>query len=196
MHRPLTSIQDEWIVTCFLNNAYCCYLPAHCSHCFQLLDNGIFNLSQLCSDICESRRGAYEKGDDIIRPETYWTLAYLTESRVVISIAQECRGYSYTGSLKVSPRSLQTLNINGFKGRPFASRTASLDWIPNGTGTIVITGHHLNCQSISFLHHGSQPHRGHRADVFPSSGSKSTLHQKTRQSLTSHRAVNHEFYWL
>lgn len=54
------------------------------------------------------------------RLETYWTLAYLTESRYVISIAQEFRGYAYTGSLEVSPRSLQPLDINGFKGRPFA----------------------------------------------------------------------------
>jgi hypothetical protein len=37
------------------------------------------------------------------------------------------------------------------------SRKVSRDLIPNGTGTIVITGHHLNCQSTSFLHHGSQP---------------------------------------
>ena len=29
--------------TCFLHNVYCCYLPAHCSHGLQPLDNGIFN---------------------------------------------------------------------------------------------------------------------------------------------------------
>lgn len=28
---------------CFLNNVYCCYLPSHCSHGLQPLDNGIFN---------------------------------------------------------------------------------------------------------------------------------------------------------
>ncbi|KAF6527905.1 hypothetical protein HZS61_008207 [Fusarium oxysporum f. sp. conglutinans] len=37
---------DEWIVTCFLNNVYCCYLPAHCSHGLQPLDNGVFNASK------------------------------------------------------------------------------------------------------------------------------------------------------
>ncbi len=31
------------MATCFLNNIYCCYLPAHCSHGLQLLDNGVFN---------------------------------------------------------------------------------------------------------------------------------------------------------
>jgi hypothetical protein len=31
------------MATCFLNNVYCCYLPAHCSHGLQLLDNGVFN---------------------------------------------------------------------------------------------------------------------------------------------------------
>ena len=31
------------MATCFLNNVYCCYLPAHCSHGFQPLDNGVFN---------------------------------------------------------------------------------------------------------------------------------------------------------
>ncbi|KAG6990319.1 hypothetical protein FOFC_02347 [Fusarium oxysporum] len=36
--------QDEWMATCFLNNVYCCYLPAHCSHGLQPLDNGIFNV--------------------------------------------------------------------------------------------------------------------------------------------------------
>ncbi|RKK74914.1 hypothetical protein BFJ71_g17197 [Fusarium oxysporum] len=43
--------QDEWMATCFLNNGYCCYLPAHCSHGLQPLDNGIFNVI----------KGAYRK---------------------------------------------------------------------------------------------------------------------------------------
>ncbi|KAJ3455463.1 hypothetical protein MRS44_016945 [Fusarium solani] len=43
--------QDEWMATCFLNNVYCCYLPAHCSHGLQPLDNGIFNVN----------KGAYRK---------------------------------------------------------------------------------------------------------------------------------------
>ncbi|OBS16486.1 hypothetical protein FPOA_12888 [Fusarium poae] len=34
---------DEWMATCFLNNVYCCYLPAHCSHGLQPLDNEVFN---------------------------------------------------------------------------------------------------------------------------------------------------------
>ncbi|KAJ0130791.1 hypothetical protein HZ326_26113 [Fusarium oxysporum f. sp. albedinis] len=34
---------DEWMATCFLNNVYCCYLPAHCSHGLQPQDNGVFN---------------------------------------------------------------------------------------------------------------------------------------------------------
>lgn len=28
---------------CFENNVFCCYLPAHCSHGLQPLDNGVFN---------------------------------------------------------------------------------------------------------------------------------------------------------
>ena len=28
---------------CFLNNVYCCYLPAYCSYGLQLLDNSVFN---------------------------------------------------------------------------------------------------------------------------------------------------------
>ncbi|KAJ3455068.1 hypothetical protein MRS44_013668 [Fusarium solani] len=43
--------QDEWMATCFLNNVYCCYLPAHCSHGLQPSDNGIFNVI----------KGAYRK---------------------------------------------------------------------------------------------------------------------------------------
>jgi hypothetical protein len=39
-------MQDEWMATCFLNNVYCCYLPAHCSHGLQPLDNGVFNASK------------------------------------------------------------------------------------------------------------------------------------------------------
>ena len=31
------------MATCFLNNVYCCYLLAHCSHGLQPLDNGPFN---------------------------------------------------------------------------------------------------------------------------------------------------------
>ncbi|RKK06786.1 hypothetical protein BFJ65_g18340 [Fusarium oxysporum f. sp. cepae] len=37
---------DEWMATCFLNNVYCCYLPAHCSHGLQPLDNGVLNASK------------------------------------------------------------------------------------------------------------------------------------------------------
>jgi hypothetical protein len=29
---------------CFQNNVFCCYLPAHCSHGLQPLDNGVFNV--------------------------------------------------------------------------------------------------------------------------------------------------------
>ncbi|OBS16804.1 hypothetical protein FPOA_27081 [Fusarium poae] len=39
-------VSDEWMATCFLNNVYCCYLPAHCSHGLQPLDNGVFNASK------------------------------------------------------------------------------------------------------------------------------------------------------
>ena len=38
--------KNEWMATCFLNNVYCCYLPAHCSHGLQPLDNGVFNASK------------------------------------------------------------------------------------------------------------------------------------------------------
>lgn len=31
------------MATCFLNNVYCYYLPSHCSHGLQPLDNGVFN---------------------------------------------------------------------------------------------------------------------------------------------------------
>jgi hypothetical protein len=34
------------MATCFLNNVYCCYLPAHCSHGLQPLENGVFNASK------------------------------------------------------------------------------------------------------------------------------------------------------
>jgi hypothetical protein len=40
----LTSSQDEWMATCFLNNVYCYYLPALCSHGLQPFDNGVFNV--------------------------------------------------------------------------------------------------------------------------------------------------------
>jgi hypothetical protein len=34
------------MATCFLHNVYCCYLPSHCSHGLQPLDNGVFNASK------------------------------------------------------------------------------------------------------------------------------------------------------
>lgn len=35
------------MATCFLNNVlYYCYLPAHCSHGLQPLDNGVLNASK------------------------------------------------------------------------------------------------------------------------------------------------------
>ncbi|KAJ0127419.1 hypothetical protein HZ326_29481, partial [Fusarium oxysporum f. sp. albedinis] len=48
LHFPHLTIsaewwKDEWMATCFLNNVYCCYLPAHCSHGLQPLGNGVFN---------------------------------------------------------------------------------------------------------------------------------------------------------
>ncbi|TVY62590.1 Pogo transposable element with ZNF domain [Fusarium oxysporum f. sp. cubense] len=39
-------VSDEWMATCFLNNVYCCYLPAHCSHGLQPLENSVFNASK------------------------------------------------------------------------------------------------------------------------------------------------------
>ncbi|TVY62599.1 hypothetical protein Focb16_v004339 [Fusarium oxysporum f. sp. cubense] len=39
-------VSDEWMATCFLNNVYYCYLPTHCSHGLQPLDNGVFNASK------------------------------------------------------------------------------------------------------------------------------------------------------
>ena len=32
------------MATCFINNVFCCYLPAHTSHGLQPLDNGPFNV--------------------------------------------------------------------------------------------------------------------------------------------------------
>ncbi|KAG6979718.1 hypothetical protein FocnCong_v010367 [Fusarium oxysporum f. sp. conglutinans] len=43
-HR--SHVSDEWMAMCFLNNVYCCYLPAHCSHGLQPLNNGVFNASK------------------------------------------------------------------------------------------------------------------------------------------------------
>jgi hypothetical protein len=34
---------NEFMAFCFLNNIYCCYFPAYCSHGLQPLDNGPFN---------------------------------------------------------------------------------------------------------------------------------------------------------
>jgi serine/threonine protein phosphatase PrpC len=34
---------NEFMAFCFLNNIYCCYFPAHCSHGMQPLNNGPFN---------------------------------------------------------------------------------------------------------------------------------------------------------
>ncbi|KJZ68105.1 hypothetical protein HIM_12504 [Hirsutella minnesotensis 3608] len=45
-HGSHATNQDAWMATCFLNNVYCCYLPAHCSHGLQPLDNGVFNASK------------------------------------------------------------------------------------------------------------------------------------------------------
>ncbi|KAJ0132203.1 Uncharacterized protein HZ326_24711 [Fusarium oxysporum f. sp. albedinis] len=66
-HRSHT--QDEWMATCFLNNVYCCYLPAHCSHGLQPLDNGIFNVI----------KGAYRK--------ELQKLASLTDSATVDKVS-------------------------------------------------------------------------------------------------------------
>ncbi|KAF5698068.1 hypothetical protein FMUND_15205 [Fusarium mundagurra] len=43
-HR--SHVSDEWMATCFLNNVYCCYLPADCPHGLHPLENGVFNVSK------------------------------------------------------------------------------------------------------------------------------------------------------
>jgi hypothetical protein len=53
------------MATCFLHNVYYYYLPSHCSHGLQPLDNGIFNAS----------KAAYRKELE--------KLAYLTNSTPV-----------------------------------------------------------------------------------------------------------------
>ncbi|KAM5528475.1 transposase [Fusarium oxysporum f. sp. phaseoli] len=54
--------QDEWMATCFLNNVYCCYLPAHCSHGLQPLDNGIFNVIKYKVNFIRAYAKAREAG--------------------------------------------------------------------------------------------------------------------------------------
>jgi hypothetical protein len=61
-------VTDGWMSFCFLNNIYCCYFPAYCSHGMQPLDNGPFN----------SLKAAYRKG--------LKTLSSLNDSRPVDKI--------------------------------------------------------------------------------------------------------------
>lgn len=72
---------------CFLNNIYCCYLPAHCSHGLQPLDNGVFN----------AMKAAYRKELD--------KLASLTDSAPVDKV-NFIRAYAKAREIGMTPKNV------------------------------------------------------------------------------------------
>ncbi|KAM5529670.1 transposase [Fusarium oxysporum f. sp. phaseoli] len=95
-------VSDEWMATCFLNNVYCCYLPAHCSHDLQPLDNGVFNAS----------KAAYRKElqklasltDSALVDKTNFIKAYAKAREVGMTKKNILSGWRVTGNWPISRR--------------------------------------------------------------------------------------------
>ncbi|SCO92648.1 related to transposase [Fusarium oxysporum] len=87
---------DEWMATCFLNNVYWCYLPAHCSHGLQPLDNGVFN----------ALKAAYRRElemfasltDSAPMDKVNFIRAYVKARRVGMTKKNKLSGWSVTGN--------------------------------------------------------------------------------------------------
>ncbi|KAM5528247.1 transposase [Fusarium oxysporum f. sp. phaseoli] len=95
-------VSDEWMAMCFLNNVYCCYLPAHCSHGLQPLDNGVFNAS----------KAAYRKGlqklaaltDSAPVDKVNFIKAYAKAREVGMTKKNILSGWRVTGNWPISRR--------------------------------------------------------------------------------------------
>jgi hypothetical protein len=72
---------------CFISNVYLCYLPAHCSHGLQPLDNGVFNAS----------KATYRK--------ELGKLAYLTDSTPVDKI-NFIRAYTKARKVRMTKKNI------------------------------------------------------------------------------------------
>jgi DDE superfamily endonuclease len=85
---------------CFLNNIYCCYLPAHCSHGLQPLDNGVFN----------AVKAAYRKelgklaslNDSATIDKVNFIRAYAKARQVGITSKNILSGWRVTGNWPIS----------------------------------------------------------------------------------------------
>lgn len=88
--------------TCFLNNVYCCYLPAHCSHGLQPLDNGIFNATKAAyrkelQKLASLTDSAPVDKANFIRAYAKAREAGLTENNILA-------GWRFTGNWPISRR--------------------------------------------------------------------------------------------
>jgi hypothetical protein len=92
--------KDEWMATCFLNNVYCCYLPAHCSHGLQPLDNGVFNTLKA------TYRRELEKfaslTDSVPMDKVNFIRAYAKARRVGMTKKKILSGWRVTGNWPIS----------------------------------------------------------------------------------------------
>jgi hypothetical protein len=88
------------MATCFLNNVYCCYLPAHYSHGLQPLDNRVFNAS----------KAAYRKEleklavltDSILVDKVNFIRAYAKAREIGITSKNIFSGWRITGNWPIS----------------------------------------------------------------------------------------------
>jgi hypothetical protein len=56
---------DDFMAFCFLNNIYCCYFPAHCSHGMQPLDNGLMDYGRRVLRAGSRRQASLRKTDAV-----------------------------------------------------------------------------------------------------------------------------------
>ncbi len=106
---PLSSL-----AICFLHNAYCCYLPSHCSHSLQPLDNGFFNTS----------KAAYRKElkklasltDSTLVDKVNFIQAYTKAREVLMTSKNILSGWRVTGNWPISRvKALRHPEIQAYK---------------------------------------------------------------------------------
>jgi DDE superfamily endonuclease len=125
----------------FLNNVYYCYLPAHCSHGLQPLDNGVFN----------ALKAAYRKEleklvsltDSTPVDKVNFIQAYVKAHEVGITSKNIWSGWRVTGNWPISQaKALRHPEIQADKVSPEPSQVSKSFYL--GSDDIPKTSRHIH----------------------------------------------------
>jgi hypothetical protein len=115
------------MATCFLNNVYCCYLPAHCSHGLHPLDNGVFNDSKAAYRQELEKFASLTNSTPIVKVN--FIRAYAKARRVGMTKKNILSGWRVTGNWTISrAKALRHPEIQ--QDRPNSSLKVTLELRP------------------------------------------------------------------